>query len=85
MTNQILPKQGTNLYKKVSVTFPDEPNHIHYGTIVRDDIEQPNIIIISPKNNSFILSSECQFDIIETNENDIFGYDDYGPINNQYT
>jgi hypothetical protein len=59
------PKQGQYLNKRVRVAFNynTDPDALVYGTIVRDDIEEPYLTIIEldGSDERYILDTECQW------------------------
>jgi hypothetical protein len=54
------PKQGEFLGRSVRVTFHYN-SHTITGTIIRNDIESPNLTIIQLTDGRTILDSECQY------------------------
>ena len=59
------PKQGQDLGKRVEVCFHYDDDNIIYGSIVRDDIEEPFKGIIALDDGRYILTTECQYSPIE--------------------
>jgi hypothetical protein len=55
------PKQGSEIGKQVKVTFNYEFNKMIMGTVLRDDIESPHLMIIQLADGRVILSTECQY------------------------
>ena len=64
------PKQADDSYiypqlgKRVSVCYHYDMSKLHYGTIVRDDVEEPWEVIIKLDNGRYIRGVECQYRII---------------------
>lgn len=54
------PRQGDWLGKRVEVCFKYDLQRRLFGTIVRDDREQPGIAIIRLDDGRHVLSTECQ-------------------------
>jgi hypothetical protein len=57
------PKQGKYLGKKVFVCFHYDTSKTVDGRIVRDDVEEPWIVIIALEDGRYILSTECMYSI----------------------
>lgn len=57
------PKQGNWLHRKVKVCFnyDTDTNNLCFGTIVRDDMEEPFKSIIKLDDGRVILTTECQY------------------------
>lgn len=55
------PKQGGFVGKRVEVCYNFDTTKVHYGTIVRADIEYPFRTIIKLDNGNYILDVECQY------------------------
>jgi hypothetical protein len=55
------PKQGAWLGMRVEVCFNYDVSKTIFGTIVRDDTEEPGRMIIKLDDNRFVLSTECQY------------------------
>lgn len=58
------PKQGLYLNKKVEVCFNYDPSKCLSGVIVRDDMEEPGVLIIKLEDNRYMLSTECMYRIL---------------------
>lgn len=58
------PKQTDNKGKRVKVIYHYDTSRCHYGTILRDDAEQPFRTIVQLDNGNTLLGSECQFSTI---------------------
>lgn len=58
------PKQGSWLNKRVKVCFNYDTQITINGTIVREDDEEPGIMIIKLDNDNFVLSTECQYQLL---------------------
>lgn len=52
------------LGKRVKVCYHYDTSKVHFGTIVRDDIEEPYETIIQLDNGRFLRSTECQYSFI---------------------
>jgi hypothetical protein len=55
------PKQGNFLGKRTEVCFHFDTSDTVYGTIVRDDHENPWVTIIRLDDGRFVLATECQY------------------------
>lgn len=56
------PKQGSFLNRRCKVIFGYSfTDPILYGTIVRDDMEEPFVTIIRLDNGRYVLATECQY------------------------
>lgn len=53
------------LGKRVKIYYHYDTSKYHYGTIVRSDAEAPYHTIIKTDNGRYMLGSECQYSIIE--------------------
>ena len=58
------PNQGAYLNKRVRVCFNYESDYTTFGTVVRDDVEEPGIMIIKLDDGRHILSTECQYSVV---------------------
>lgn len=58
------PKQGSYLNRRVVVCFNYDTNHWIFGTIVREDEEEPGLTIIRLDDNRHVLSTECQYSVL---------------------
>jgi hypothetical protein len=58
------PKQGTYLKRRVRVCFNYEPEFTILGTVVREDDEDPGLMIIKLDDDRYVLSTECQYSLI---------------------
>lgn len=58
------PQQGTYLNRRVRVCFNYEPEFTILGTVVRDDSEEPGLMIIKLDDDRYVLSTECQYSLI---------------------
>jgi hypothetical protein len=54
------PKQGVWLNRRTRVRFNYDTKNFIWGTIVRDDTEEPGLEIIALDDGRFVLSTECQ-------------------------
>ena len=72
------PKQKDKNYKypeyavgaRVEVCYHYDTSKKHYGTVVRDDIEEPFETIIKLDNGRYIRAVECQFSYVREKERD---------------
>ena len=64
------PKQADETYeypkigKRVAVCYHYDTSKQHYGTIVRDDREEPFETIIALDNGRFLRGVECQYTLL---------------------
>jgi hypothetical protein len=54
------PKQGVWLNRRTRVCFNYDTKNLIWGTIVRDDAEEPSLEIIALDDGRYVLSTECQ-------------------------
>jgi len=59
------PTQGGFLGKRVRVCFHYDVQHVVLGTVVRDDVEEPFVTIISLDTGRVVLATECQYSELE--------------------
>lgn len=55
------PKQGSFLNRFVQVCFDYDTSRTIEGVVVRDDAEEPGLMIISLDDGRYVLSTECQY------------------------
>lgn len=55
------PKQSEWLGKEVGVMFHHDADHALKGTVVRDDMAPPGLMIIRLEDGRHVLSTECQY------------------------
>lgn len=55
------PEQGSFLNKQVLVCFSFDTTVTINGKIVRDDKDDPYVLIIALNDGRYVLSTECQF------------------------
>ena len=55
------PKQSNKIGLEVKVCFHYDTSKTLKGTVVRDDIEYPWVMIIHLSDNRFVLATECQY------------------------
>lgn len=60
------PEQGSFLHKRVRVFFNYDTTKAIYGRVVRDDMEDPFLILIKLDDNRYVRSSECQYQMVNT-------------------
>lgn len=73
ITYEKFPKQKDENYKypkfkvgsRVKVCYHYDTSKCHYGTIVRDDLEEPFETIIKLDNGRYLRAVECQFSYID--------------------
>ena len=73
ITYDKFPKQKDKNYKypqfkvgsRVEVCYHYDTSKCHYGTIVRDDLEEPFETIIKLDNGRYLRAVECQFSYID--------------------
>ena len=73
ITYDKFPKQKDENYKypqfkvgsRVEVCYHFDTSKYHYGTIVRDDLEEPFETIIKLDNGSYLRATECQFSYVD--------------------
>ena len=73
ITYEKFPKQKDENYKypqfkvgsRVKVCYHFDTSKYHYGTIVRDDLEEPFETIIKLDNGRYLRAVECQFSYID--------------------
>ena len=53
---------------RVEVCFHYDTRQTQFGTIVRDDIEEPYLTIIQLDSGRFVLATECQYSPRQTTE-----------------
>ena len=58
------PKQGSYLNRRVRVFFNYETEFTIRGTVVREDDEEPGVMIIRLDDNRYVLSTECQYSLL---------------------
>lgn len=59
------PKQGSLLNTRVKVCFHYVSSQTIEGTIVRDDEEEPGLLIIKLDDGRHVLATECQYQLIK--------------------
>lgn len=55
------PKQGQWLGLRTRVCFKYDTSNTILGTIVREDAEEPGVLIIALDDGRYVLSTECQY------------------------
>ena len=78
ITYENFPKQKDENYKypkfkvgsRVKVCYHYDTSKYHYGTIVRDDLEEPFETIIKLDNGRYLRAVECQFSYIDEEVSD---------------
>lgn len=76
ITFEKFPKQADENYKyphlgkRVEVCYHYDTSKTHYGTIVREDIEEPFETIIKLDNGRYLRAVECQYSILDEDKVD---------------
>ena len=71
ITYDKFPKQRDKNRNRVKVCYHYDTSKYHYGTIVRDDMEEPFETIIKLDNGRYLMATECQFSyVVEENTSD---------------
>lgn len=65
ITNDKFPRQTDWLGKRVNTCFHYDTEHTLPGTIVRDDAEAPLMTIIALDDGRYVLSTECQYSLLD--------------------
>lgn len=65
----IFPKQGPFLHCRVRVCFNYDTSSVIEGEMVRQDMEEPYLSIIKLDDGRYIMTTECQFQLIGPEEN----------------
>lgn len=65
ITHDKFPMQGELVGKRVKVCFHYDTDNILFGTLVRNDAEDPMVDIILLDDDRFVLSTECMFTLAE--------------------
>lgn len=71
ITYDKFPQQGSYKGAMVKVHFHYDTSRYYYGTIIRDDMEDPGVTIILLTNGTAVLGTECQYSIVATAENHV--------------
>ena len=61
----VFPKQGDFLGKRVKVCFNFDTSRLLHGEIVREDMEEPYQEIIKLEDGRYILTTECQYSVVD--------------------
>lgn len=64
ITAEVFPRQGSWLHRRVSVCFHYDTSQIVLGKIVREDEEEPGIMIIALDDGRYVLSTECMYSLL---------------------
>jgi len=59
------PRQGSFLHSRVNVCFNYDTSKKLQGTVVRDDVDEPYNTIIKLDDGRYVLSIECQYNVID--------------------
>lgn len=57
------PKQGNMLYKRATVYFHYNVENRIFGTIVRNDIEEPFVTLIKLDDGRYVIATECMYSV----------------------
>lgn len=60
----LFPKQSEYLHRRVEVCFHYDTSRIVMGTIVRDDYEEPHLLLIALDDGHVVRSTECQYSFV---------------------
>ncbi|ETT46573.1 hypothetical protein BSK66_28430 [Paenibacillus odorifer] len=55
------PKQGELAGKEVKVCFNYDSSKTISGTVIRDDVEEPGLMLIQLSDGRVVKSTECQY------------------------
>lgn len=55
------PAQGDSLGKEVQVCFNYDTSRLLTGKIIRDDLEEPYVMLIQLSDGRVVLNTECQY------------------------
>ena len=85
ITYDKFPKQKDENYKypefkvgsRVEVCYHFDTSKCHYGTIVRDDLEEPFETIIKLDNGRYLRAVECQYSYIDEEVSDVCEWKKY--------
>jgi hypothetical protein len=61
ITHDKFPAQSNSLHKRVRVCFHYDAEHQVDGTIVRDDVDEPEQMIIRLDDGRYVLATECMW------------------------
>jgi hypothetical protein len=62
------PKQGQNHFLRAKVAFHFDISHQFDGVILRDDAEDPYVLVIALTDGRVVLGTECQYQPIPDGE-----------------
>lgn len=60
------PKQGSFLGKRVNVCFDYDTTRTIGGNVIRDDAEEPGLMLIHLDDGRVVRSVECQYSLART-------------------
>ena len=76
ITHEKFPKQSDRMIgQRVQVCYHYNTKHYHYGEIVRNDTEEPFETIIKLDDGRYLRGEECQYSLIDLNNEDYKKYD----------
>ena len=64
ITLNTFPKQRGWVGKRVKVCFHYNTEEVINGTIVRDDEEEPGLLIIKLDDDRYVLATECMYNFL---------------------
>ena len=70
ITHDKFTKQRDKNRNRVKVCYHYDTSKYHYGTIVRDDMEEPFETIIKLDNGRYLRATECQFSYVDEEASD---------------
>ena len=93
ITYDKFPKQKDENYKypefkvgsRVEVCYHFDTSKYHYGTIVRDDLEEPFETIIKLDNGRYLRAVECQYSYIDEIDKEAFNVCEWKVFDNSLT
>jgi hypothetical protein len=64
ITFDTFPKQSDNIGRSVRVCFHYDTSKTVYGSVVRDDREDPHLMIIKLNDDRYVLATECMYSYV---------------------
>lgn len=65
IAHNTFPKQGSWLGRRCKVCFNYDTSNTAFGTIRREDVEEPGRMIIELDDGRLVLSTECQYQLVD--------------------
>lgn len=62
------PRQGTNLHKRVEVCFHFDSSQRVQGTVVREDVQSPFVMLIRLDDDRYVEAGECQYRTLDEDD-----------------